>query len=159
MKREAIELLVQNMTRLNEENSDDRQGVFYSLGVIESIVTLSPDISNIIVSKTTLMPFLLNRIKVKTAHSNLSNREYSSELLSILCNYSRENRLALNSLDGIDDLLQVVASYKKKDPIESDETEMMVNCFDTLCCVLQEPECKQKFISGEGIELLLIMLK
>lgn len=35
----------------------------------------------------------------------------------------------------------------------------MENVFDTLCSVLLEPEHKAKFLEGEGVELMVIMMK
>lgn len=35
----------------------------------------------------------------------------------------------------------------------------MENLFDVVCAVLQEEKGKQKFLEGEGLELMLIMLK
>jgi beta-catenin-like protein 1 len=35
----------------------------------------------------------------------------------------------------------------------------MENYFDALCLALEEPEIKQKFLEGEGVELMLIMMK
>jgi beta-catenin-like protein 1 len=146
------------MDRLDEETSaDDRQGVFNSLGLVESIVTVLPSMADKVAPQ--ILPFLLGRIKLKTADSNLSNRVYASEILSILLGYSRENRMLLDECEGVDVLLRVVSAYKKKDPKEGDEVEMLSNCFDSLCSALAEPEIKQKFVSGEGIELMLIMLK
>ncbi len=52
-----------------------------------------------------------------------------------------------------------IKSYKRKDPKDADETEMMENFFDVLCLALEEPENKQKFLEGEGVELMLIMMK
>jgi beta-catenin-like protein 1 len=146
------------MKRLDEETSgDDRQGVFNSLGLVESIVTVLPAMSDKVAPQ--ILPFLLGRIKIKSAESNLSNRVYASEILSILLGYSRDNRMLLEGCDGIDVLLRVVSGYKKKDPKEADEVEVLSNCFDSICSSLAEPEIKQKFVGGEGIELMLIMLK
>lgn len=35
----------------------------------------------------------------------------------------------------------------------------MENCFTSLCSALAEPEIKKLFLEGEGIELMLIMIK
>ena len=53
----------------------------------------------------------------------------------------------------------LIKSYKRKDPKDADETEMMENYFDALCLALEEPEIKQKFLEEEGVELMLIMMK
>lgn len=35
----------------------------------------------------------------------------------------------------------------------------MENLFDALCSALAEPEIKKAFLDGEGVELMLIMMK
>ncbi|KAJ3093204.1 hypothetical protein HK102_000005 [Quaeritorhiza haematococci] len=69
------------------------------------------------------------------------------------------NRLKLGELGGVDVLLQVLSMYKRKDPKDPDEVEMMENVFDTLCSCLTEASIKKQFLEGEGLELMLIMLK
>lgn len=62
--------------------------------------------------------------------------------------------------------------YRKKDPASSDEVEFMENCFDALCSALSSPTpapsapdapavhpVKTAFLDGEGVELLVLMLK
>ncbi|GBB94760.1 hypothetical protein RclHR1_02410006 [Rhizophagus clarus] len=156
LENQLLELLVQNLSRLDEEEPADKQGVFNTLGIVENFTSFDPAISERIVRETNLLQWMLNRIKVKTFDSN---KQYCSELLAILLQNSRANRLKLGELGGVDVLLQVLNSYKRKDPKDSDETEMMENYFDALCLALEEPEIKQKFLEGEGVELMLIMMK
>ena len=49
--------------------------------------------------------------------------------------------------------------YRKKDPVNAEETEFMENVFDTLCSTLGEPENKKLFLDSEGIDLMVLMLK
>ncbi|CAB5394876.1 unnamed protein product [Rhizophagus irregularis] len=156
LEHQLLELLVQNLSRLDEEEPADKQGVFNTLGIIENLTSFDPAISERIVRDTNLLQWMLNRIRVKVFDSN---KQYCSELLAILLQNSRVNRLKLGELGGVDVLLQVLNSYKRKDPKDADETEMMENYFDALCLVLEEPEIKQKFLEGEGVELMLIMMK
>lgn len=69
------------------------------------------------------------------------------------------NRKRLGELGGIDDLLQLLAANKRKDPKDDDEIELLENLFDGLCSALAEKENKRLFLEGEGIELMLIMIK
>ena len=119
-----------------------------------------------VTSQTDLLLWLLARIKVKGFDSI---KQYSSELLAILLQNdkgnwscflcSKENRIKVIENDGVDILLQVLASYKRRDPSEGDETEMVENIFDCLCSLLLENESKDKFVSSEGFELMILMLK
>jgi beta-catenin-like protein 1 len=49
--------------------------------------------------------------------------------------------------------------YKRKDPQEEDEVEMLENFFNAMISLLNEDRAKALFLEGEGIELMLIMLK
>ncbi|CAG8537622.1 13610_t:CDS:10 [Ambispora leptoticha] len=156
VENQVLELLVQNLNRLEEEEAADKQGVFNTLGVIENLTSFDPSLSEVVIQKTNLMEWILNRIKVKAFDSN---KQYASEILAILLQDSRDNRLKLSELNGVDVLLQVLNAYKRKDPKDEDETEMMENFFDALCSAVTELEVKQKFLEGEGVELMLIMMK
>ena len=75
-------------------------------GVFENILSVSPQISGRLVSQTAILPWLLKRIEAK-AHDE--NRGYAAEILSILLQDSRENRLELGKQDGVDLLLRVLS--------------------------------------------------
>ena len=112
-----------------------------------------------IVRETDLFSWLLKRIQVR--ESPLSqNKQYSAELLAILLQTSRPNRLKLTELGGVDVLLQLLSPYRKRDPVKGgDEEEFVENIFDCVTCVVAEPEGKEKFVAAEGVELALIMLR
>ncbi|KAI8922394.1 DUF1716-domain-containing protein [Powellomyces hirtus] len=152
---DALSLLVQNLNRLNEAQVEDKQGVFNTLSVIENFIAVDPALSEHVV-KTSFLQYLLQRIRVKAFDSN---RQYASEMLSVLMNNSRPNRLKLGELEGIDTLLRVLSGYKRRDPKDADEVELMENLFDVLCAALSEKEIKQLFLEGEGLELMILMIK
>ncbi|ORX89907.1 DUF1716-domain-containing protein [Basidiobolus meristosporus CBS 931.73] len=153
---QGLDILIQNLNRLDESLNEDRNGVFQTLAVVENLISIEPEIAEIIVSTTPVLSWLLNRINVKSMDSN---KQYCSEILAILFQDSRVNRLKANELDGIDKMLRVLNSYKRKDPKDADEIEFMENVFDALSSCLQEPESKPIFLECEGNELMLIMLK
>ncbi|CAG8598044.1 17039_t:CDS:10 [Acaulospora morrowiae] len=156
LENQVLELLVQNISRLDEEEPNDKQGIFNTLGIIENLASFDPSLSERLIKDTNILEWMLGRIKVKAFDSN---KQYCSEILSILLQNSRVNRLKLGELGGIDVLLQVLNAYKRRNPKDADETEMMENLFDALCLALTEPEIKKKFLEGEGVELMLIMMK
>ncbi|KAF8944692.1 hypothetical protein BGZ47_003917 [Haplosporangium gracile] len=151
-----MDLLVQNLGRLDEEETNDRQGVFNTLAVFENLTSIEVALAETIVSKSGLLPWMMKRLKVKAFDSN---KQYCSELLAILLQSSSANRKKLGELGGIDDLLQLLAAYKRKDPKDDDEIELLENLFDGLCSALAEKENKRLFLEGEGIELMVIMIK
>ncbi|PVG03677.1 DUF1716-domain-containing protein [Serendipita vermifera] len=151
-----LELLVQNFGRFNEEEDSDRQGLFHVLGIFENMLALNPSLSRKIVAETTFLQWLLSRIQAKRHDEN---RGYAAELLSILLQSDRDNRLAFSQQNGMETVLQVLSNYRKKDPETADEEEFMENLFDALCSALQEPENKQSFNDSEGVDLMLIMMR
>ncbi|KZT62220.1 DUF1716-domain-containing protein [Calocera cornea HHB12733] len=156
VKSSALELLVQNLPRFNEAEEADRQGVFHTLGIFENMIGFDPPLSRALVSETSILKWLLERLQTKGYDDN---KGYAAELVAIILQNNRENRLEYGKLDGVDMSLRVLAQYRKKDPAEGDETEFMENVFDALCSALAETEIKQLFVDAEGVELMVIMMK
>lgn len=113
--------MVDNLSRLNEEEESDRQGVFHVLGkvdhlireiqltftgIVENFVSLIPSLATTVVSKTTMMQWLLKRIQ---GGKHNENRSYAAELLSILLQTNVDNKLALAKYDGVETLLKVLS--------------------------------------------------
>lgn len=151
-----LELLVDNMTRLNEAEEADRQGIYHVLGIFENFVGSQPPLAERLVLKTKLLPWLLNRTQSKTHDEN---RSYSAELLSILLQGSQLNRIELGKRDGVEILLNVASQYRRRDPTDTDEAEFMENVFDSLCSALAESEIKDLFLKSEGVDLMVLMMK
>ncbi|RDX55607.1 DUF1716-domain-containing protein [Lentinus brumalis] len=151
-----LELLVDNLSRFNEEEESDRQGIFHVLGIFENILGFDADLSTELVSKTKILDWLLKRIE---SPKHDENRGYAAEILSILLQDKRQNRLELGKRDGVETILKVLSRYRKKDPVNADETEFMENVFDVLCSALAEPEIKQQFLDSEGVDLMILMMK
>lgn len=88
------------------------------------------------------------------------NKQYSAEILAILLQSSSLNRTKLIQADGVDILLQLLSSYRKRDPAKgTEEEEYVENLFDCVTCCVDEPDGKTKLLEAEGIELCLIMLR
>ncbi|KAJ7095435.1 Catenin-beta-like protein [Mycena belliarum] len=156
LENSILELLVDNLTRLNEAEESDRQGVFHILGIFENILGFNPQLSTQLVSKTSILPWLLNRIQSKTHDEN---RGYAAELLSILLQNNQANRLELGKKDGVETFLKVLSQYRRRDPVDADETEFMENVFDSLCSALSETPIKTLFLAAEGPDLMVLIMK
>lgn len=63
------------------------------------------------------------------------------------------------SIDFLDLLLRALASYKRHDPAGGDEYEHMENLFDALCASLMFAPNRQIFLDGEGLQLMILMLR
>lgn len=106
LNNSLLDLLVSNLSRLDESEDTDSQGVFHILGVFENLLSLMPPLADQIVEGTALLQWLLQRIKKKEYDSN---KQYASEIMAILLQDSRENVLKLGQLDGMDVMLQVLS--------------------------------------------------
>ncbi|KAG8751173.1 hypothetical protein FRC12_012557 [Ceratobasidium sp. 428] len=153
---QTLELLVQNLARMDEKEETDRQGVFHTLGIFENVLGSRPALAETLVSTTSIVTWLLNRILQKD-HDD--NRGYAAEVLAILVQSSRSNRLVLSKADGVDIMLRVLSAFRRRDPASADETEFMENVFDALCSSLAEPEVKELFQQAEGVDLMVLIMK
>ena len=106
LNNSVLDLLVANLSRLNEAEEGDSRGVFNILGVFENLLSFMPPLADQVVAETTLMPWLLTRIAVKEYDSN---KQYASQVLAILAQQSVENVQRLAELDGMDTLLTVLS--------------------------------------------------
>lgn len=155
---DLLDLLMSNLARLDEANESDRNGVYHSLAVIESLASQQTVAER--VGQERVLMWLCNRIR-KPDKPVGQNKQYAAEVLQVLLQSSSllRRRLAMD-IDGIDLFLQLLAAYRKRDPPkDSQEEEYAENIFDALTCVVDEAEGKRKFVEAEGVELCLIMLK
>ncbi|KAI9777549.1 MAG: hypothetical protein M1839_008843 [Geoglossum umbratile] len=158
LEADLLDLLTQNLSRFSESNESDKIGVYHALTVLENLAS-QQSISEKIAQQTTVMSWLLGRIKVRESPVT-QNKQYAAEVLAILLQSSVTNRRRLADIDGVDTLLQLLSSYRKRDPLRgSEEEEFVENVFDCLTCVVREAEGKHKFVEAEGVELCLIMLR
>lgn len=129
MKNQGLELITQNLLRLDDSNEEDSQGVFNTLSILENLVEIKEDMATVIGTSTNIFQYLLNKVRSKKFDGN---KLYASEILSILLQPSRKNRLEIgtmtlpddqsNASNGMDALLQAIAPYRKRQPASLDET-------------------------------------
>jgi beta-catenin-like protein 1 len=158
VEADLLDLLVSNFARFNERNESDRSGVYHALSVLENLASQT-SLAEKIGQDTTVLKWLIDRISKKESPVT-QNKQYAAEVLAILLQSSPVNRRKLCELEGVDLLLQILAAYRKRDPLKgTEEEEFVENIFDSLTCVVDEAEGKQKFEEAEGVELCLIMIK
>jgi beta-catenin-like protein 1 len=163
VKAGAVELLVQNFGRLDEEgNESDRDGVYHVLELVENLCS---DVKNVerVGRENGMLEWLVRRVKRADAEARgrvSQNRQYVAEVLAILLQGSAKNRDEFVKLEGVDVLLELLSPYRKRDPEkDSDEEEFVENLFDCLTCLVDDLDGGDKFVEGEGVELCLIMLR
>ena len=115
-------MLVDNLSRFNEAEESDRQGIFHVLGewqatgvvvdysqvsgIFENILGFNSELSTELVSKTKILSWLLTRIE---SPKHDENRCYAAEILSILLQNNRPNRLDLGQKDGVETILKILS--------------------------------------------------
>ncbi|KAH0462106.1 hypothetical protein IEQ34_009681 [Dendrobium chrysotoxum] len=156
IENNALELLVQNISRLSESDPDETAAIYNTLATVENMIEVKPAVAELVCERTKLLRWLLGRIKIREFDGN---KQYASEILAILLQNSTANQKRLGQMNGVDGVLQAVAMYKSRDPKSSDEEEMLENLFDCLCCLLMPVENKERFIKSEGVELMIIIMK
>ncbi|OQR69458.1 beta-catenin protein 1-like [Tropilaelaps mercedesae] len=154
-KRVAFQL-VENMQRLNETVKEEADGLHHSLAVVEHITEFRPDYAAA-AAQEGLMAFLLKRLRAKMPFD--ANKLYVSEILAILLQNCEPNRKMLGEIEGIDILLQQLSHFRRHDPSNSEEFEMMENLFDVLCSALLLPANRDRFLKSEGLQLMNLLLK
>lgn len=154
-----LTLLTDNLDRLEESDEDQAEAVHNVLGVVENLIELKPDLSEVIVAQTKILTFLLGRLGSAQSKDFHPNKLYASEVLSMLLQASEANQQALAKLHGVDTLLVAAAGYKRKDPAGEEEQELCENIFVCLCSALMTAENKEEFRKAEGIELMLLIMR
>lgn len=153
---QIIALMVQNLERLDENVKEESEGIHNTLAIVENIIEFKPEIC-VDAAHQGLLHWLLKRIKAKMPFDG--NKLYATEILSILLQMNEENRQLLGELDGIDVLLQQLAFFKRHDPSTGEENEMMENLFNCLCSSLMHVPNRERFLKGEGLQLMNLMLR
>jgi len=57
------------------------------------------------------------------------------------------------------DVMFTLQMYKRHDPSTVEEIEFMENLFNSLCSALMLPANRDRFLRGEGIQLMNLMLR
>ncbi|KAM3516687.1 hypothetical protein NHJ13051_009675 [Beauveria bassiana] len=158
LNADLLDLLLSNLSRLNEDNESDRNGVYYSLGILENFCSRS-QVAARIGNEEHLLQWLIQRIQRKEVKVT-QNKQYSAEVLALVAQASETSKEVLAEADVVDDLLQLVAQYRRRDPARNgEEEEYMENLFEALTCIVDSDAGKSKFLEAEGVELCLIMMK
>ncbi|KFO91286.1 Beta-catenin-like 1, partial [Buceros rhinoceros silvestris] len=153
---QVVALLVQNLERLDESVKEEADGVHNTLAIIENMAEFRPEMCTE-AAQQGLTQWLLKRLKAKMPFD--ANKLYCSEVLAILLQNNDDNRELLGELDGIDVLLQQLSVFKRHNPSTAEEQEMMENLFDSLCSCLMLSSNRDRFLKGEGLQLMNLMLR
>jgi beta-catenin-like protein 1 len=156
-KNEGEEDLAGEETKRNAEET--------ILQIVENAVEISGGTSEICEyflheGNTRLKEYLLERIGKKQSTDGVKLQ--ASELLSILttgCDESVKESMLLANDAFMDPIMMAISTYKKKEPQDSEEREIVENLADALCALLQTKKGQETCFNLEGLELMLICVK
>ncbi|GMT28327.1 hypothetical protein PFISCL1PPCAC_19624 [Pristionchus fissidentatus] len=158
LQSNILDSIVSALTRLDESNEDDADAVHYALKVVDMLLEMKAEVVEEDVVSSSLFQWVLKRSCHRGPFD--ANKQYASELLSVILQQSEKAKSRLSDkVDGMDLLLRALAAYKKKDPSSGDEKELMENMFDSLCAALMWKGNRKKFLEGEGLQLMNLMLR
>ena len=95
---QCLELIVQNLSRLDETSDEDSQGVHDSFSILENLLEIRPSLALMMGEKTHIFKFLLLRLQAKSFDQN---KLYCSELLSMLLQNEASNAKRLANVAGV----------------------------------------------------------
>ncbi|KAJ0411365.1 hypothetical protein ATCC90586_004351 [Pythium insidiosum] len=152
-----------------EEANPSATGVFHALQIIENLVDVLPEASVPLCHDTSVFDVLLRMIapsRTRDAASAISSSTlYASEILSILLQAEQRNRdvflqqQSSKAASRLDTLLEAVAPFRKRDPRDENEGELLENLWNALCSLLLERRGQDLFRRLEGLELVLRCLR
>lgn len=160
--KHAVELLF----RLDEEKTEEKEGVFKVLGILENLFEIRPQA----VREVSLDSSLLTWISLKVIPSQGAaylleqafndNILYATEILSILMQESEAQQkfhsLGLNPqfVNFLRTLLELPDTRYPADYVEA-----ILNLFDTACLAVMDTNNQTDFAEAEGIDVMLKLLK
>ncbi|KDN38524.1 DUF1716-domain-containing protein [Tilletiaria anomala UBC 951] len=168
LKNQILDLLLSNLDRFinlvkksGAEQDADEQGIYHTFAALDNLIGLNGNVASKLATNERLVNRLLELVNAKGGFSQ--NKGYAAELLAVLCQHVSQNsgadakKVVGGKMDAIDGLLRGLSAFRKRDPVDADETEFMENLFDALCALLADDGNKQVFLKNEGVELMVIM--
>ena len=156
---QLLQLLVQNLGRLDEAEEEDAAGVHRTLSILESLLEARPALAEAMCDGTAALLWLLRRVRA-TAFD--ANKLYAAELLSILLSSADGTAQrcigSVGGEDGVVMLLEALAVWRKVDPDGGEEEECAENIVASLCSTLLLAEHQERFREAEGLELMLRLI-
>lgn len=151
-----IDLLVSNLSRLNENIREESTAINNSLAILDNLIDFDPTFAS--VGSEPLIDWMLKQLKKASKFNSI--KLAIAELLSILLITSADNKSYLGSMGGIDVLLQQVAYYRRVAPVTGDEHEYLEQIINCLCTAMLDcDQNRESFIEEEGVDLIELILR
>lgn len=155
-----LPMLESCITRFKEDIPEEKQGVYNTLELLESLLEIVPsDTAQLIVKNTKIIKWLLDRISSDKFGVFDDVKLYSSEILCIMAQTSPLVQVHIGTINGIVTLLEILSKYRKADPKVAEEEEMVENVCNTLCVACTPSENRASFLKSEGLDLIRLLIK
>jgi len=157
--------LLAQLARFDERVAEERAAVHSLLRVLEGAAELGGAARAALLAHEPLLPALLARVRGRKGAPADENRAYAAEVVAVLLSggggEADAARARLGEAGGVDDLLRAISYFRAKPAAaEADaEAELLEHCFDALCCALMLPANRARFVAGEGVELMLLVVR
>ena len=109
-------------------------------GIFENILGFNSELATRLVSRTNILPWLLSRIQSKTYDEN---RGYAAEIMSIVLQNNRLNRLELGNKDGVEIILKVLSVCSSSLFVSMFSSRMMFRYYSTIAREIQSMQMRQ----------------
>ena len=152
----AAAALMQHLGRLDEAEEEEAACVHHTLSIFESVLEAKPTAAADVAQQPGLLAWLLSRLKARAFHAN---KLFASELLAVLLQQNSANQRFLGEADGVLALLTAASHYKRREPVDLEEAELVENVYNCLCAALGDGENQARFLRAEGVELMILALK
>ncbi len=157
LSNDLLSLLLENVKRLDESESDEADTVFKTMEILENLLDVNLEMLNKEGSWKDWSIWISDRLFQSTG--SLQNKYYTAELCAILLRSVESFKVSfLQNINGIDRTLAALAPYIGVDPSDSDEIEHFENIIDILCDSVLDPKGLNIFIDCQGIEFVFIAL-
>ena len=156
---QIAQAIVANLARFNENVEDDAKAVYSSMEFFECMFDLDPSFVEYAGKESDLIHWLIKRLLEKPKMIRDDNRQYASEILSIMVQECTLNQCICAGNGGMDMILKAISYFRKADPITENDKEAQQNIFITLRALLLVPDNCALFVKSEGIELMLMLIR
>lgn len=147
--------------KLDDNNDDERKHITSCLKLLENILDEEPEYtSNKLMAVDALINWLLSFLESQNPSSE-NYLQVAETLFTIVqnCHDEYKVKFSLTDMKGLERILGILNTYRKKKLELEEEHEALVNLIDILCTLLLQQEISDNFRHIQGFDLLISLSK
>jgi beta-catenin-like protein 1 len=148
------------LNKYDDNNDDERKSIMKCLNLIENLLEVEPaTVANKLMQVDNFIDWLI--LFLEKGNPSSDNYLQSAELLFTIISESYEDYKVkfTKILNGMERILGILNTYRKKTLELEEEHEALVNLTDAICSLLMVEENLEVFRKLQGFELLFSLLK